>query len=62
MFSALGSGLLGISQYDYLNQQPMNQHAAQGLWPSAAQSAAMLQNTSTHHDSDERLLVLLTEE
>ncbi|MFM0566950.1 hypothetical protein PQQ88_01200 [Paraburkholderia caledonica] len=63
MFSRLGgNSVLGLSQYDYMNQMAMNQQAAPGLWPSNAHIAAMLQNTVPVSDPDERLLVLLTEE
>lgn len=69
MFSGLGGhnhGLmgLGISQQDYLNQMAMQQAAAQNspYWASA-QMGAMQQNTApVNHNSDEQLLVLLTEE
>ncbi|MFP3638130.1 hypothetical protein [Paraburkholderia sp. SIMBA_054] len=60
MFSGLGSaGLLGMSQYDYLNQQAMNQQAA--YW-AANQGQAANQCAPTASTPDERLLVLLTEE
>lgn len=68
MFSSLGGhshGLLGISQQDYLNQLAMQQQAAQQspYWASQAQAASLLQNAApATNNTDERLLVLLTEE
>lgn len=64
MFSSLGGGLLGLGQQDYLNQLAMQQQAAQQspYW-APAQAAAMSQNSAPATTAtDDRLLVLLTEE